>query len=86
MCSINIKKDSNWSIICTANPEGEDYSITTLDDAMLSRMMHVTLKYICYKDVYSKMQKLLFANSILSNIFHNIIKFELNLMVKQNIY
>jgi hypothetical protein len=36
---------SNWRIICTANPEGEDYSITTLDDAMLSRMMHVTLKF-----------------------------------------
>jgi hypothetical protein len=35
----------NWRIICTANPEGEEYSITTLDDAMLTRMMHVSFKF-----------------------------------------
>lgn len=35
----------NWQIICTANPEGSDYSITNLDDAMLTRMMHITMKF-----------------------------------------
>ncbi len=32
-----------WQIVCTANPEGSDYSVTPMDDAMLTRMMHVTL-------------------------------------------
>lgn len=35
----------NWNIICTANPEGSDYSITNLDDAMLTRMMHITMRF-----------------------------------------
>ena len=35
----------NWRIICTANPEGSDYSITNLDDAMLTRMMHITMRF-----------------------------------------
>ena len=39
------KLPSNWRIICTANPEDADYSVTTLDDAMLTRMMHVSLKF-----------------------------------------
>lgn len=39
------KLPSNWKIICTANPEDSDYSVTTLDDAMLTRMMHVSLKF-----------------------------------------
>ena len=34
-----------WQIVCTANPEGGDYSVTPLDDAMLTRMIHVTLKF-----------------------------------------
>ncbi len=39
------KLPENWKIICTANPEGSDYSISNLDDAMLTRMMHVTMKF-----------------------------------------
>ncbi len=32
-----------WQIVATANPEGGDYSVTPLDDAMLTRLLHVTL-------------------------------------------
>jgi hypothetical protein len=32
-----------WQIVCTANPEGGDYSVTPMDDAMLTRMLHVTM-------------------------------------------
>lgn len=39
------KLPSNWFIVCTANPEGDEYSVTTLDSAMLTRMMHVSLKF-----------------------------------------
>jgi hypothetical protein len=35
----------NWHIVCTANPEGSDYAITNLDDAMLTRMMHVSMRF-----------------------------------------
>ena len=38
------KLPSKWQIICTANPDDGDYSVTTMDDAMLTRMLHVTLK------------------------------------------
>jgi len=34
-----------WLIVCTANPDGGDYSVTTLDEAMLTRMMHVTMEF-----------------------------------------
>lgn len=34
-----------WQIVCTANPEGGDYSVTTMDDAMLTRMLHFTMVY-----------------------------------------
>ncbi|GIJ46585.1 hypothetical protein Val02_34710 [Virgisporangium aliadipatigenens] len=34
-----------WQIVCTANPDGGDYSVTPMDDAMLTRMMHVTLRF-----------------------------------------
>ena len=34
-----------WQIICTANPDGGDYSVTPLDDAILTRMMHVSLTF-----------------------------------------
>ena len=36
---------SKWQIICTANPDGGDYSVTPMDDAMLTRMMHVSLDF-----------------------------------------
>jgi MoxR-like ATPase len=34
-----------WQIAATANPEGGDYSVTPLDDAMLTRMLHLTLEF-----------------------------------------
>lgn len=34
-----------WLIVCTANPDGGDYSVTTLDEAMLTRMLHVTMEF-----------------------------------------
>ena len=34
-----------WQIVATANPEGGDYSVTPMDDAMLTRMLHTTLKF-----------------------------------------
>jgi len=36
---------SKWQIVATANPEGGDYSVTPLDDAMLTRMIHSTLEF-----------------------------------------
>ena len=39
------KLPPKWQIVCTANPEGGDYSVTPLDDAMLTRMIHVTLTF-----------------------------------------
>jgi hypothetical protein len=34
-----------WQIVLTANPDGGDYSVTPMDDAMLTRMMHLTLRF-----------------------------------------
>lgn len=34
-----------WQIILTANPDGGDYSVTPLDFAMLTRMMHITMVF-----------------------------------------
>jgi len=34
-----------WQIILTANPDGGDYSVTPMDDAMLTRMMHITMEF-----------------------------------------
>lgn len=34
-----------WQIILTANPDGGDYSVTPMDDAMLTRMLHITLVF-----------------------------------------
>lgn len=34
-----------WQIVATANPEVADYSVTPMDDAMLTRMLHFTLKF-----------------------------------------
>jgi len=39
------KLPPKWQIVCTANPEGGDYSVTPLDDAMLTRMIHVSLSF-----------------------------------------
>lgn len=37
------KLPEKWQIVATANPEGADYSVTPMDDAMLTRMIHTTL-------------------------------------------
>ncbi|MFN3377804.1 MAG: ATP-binding protein [Runella zeae] len=34
-----------WQIILTANPDGGDYSVTPMDDAMLTRMLHISLEF-----------------------------------------
>lgn len=34
-----------WQIILTANPDGGDYSVTPMDDALLTRMLHITLEF-----------------------------------------
>lgn len=39
--SWSLPKD--WQIVATANPEGGDYSVTPMDDAMLTRMLHLTM-------------------------------------------
>lgn len=36
---------ARWQIILTANPEVGNYSVTPMDDAMLTRMIHVTMKF-----------------------------------------
>ena len=36
---------AQWLIVLTANPDNGDYSVTALDDAMLTRMLHVTLEF-----------------------------------------
>lgn len=36
---------AKWQIVLTANPDGGDYSVTPIDDAMLTRMMHVTMRF-----------------------------------------
>ncbi len=42
---ISWKLPANWQIILTANPDGGDYSVTPMDDAMLTRMMHITMDF-----------------------------------------
>ena len=34
-----------WQIVATANPEGGDYSVTPMDDAMLTRLIHLTMVF-----------------------------------------
>lgn len=42
---VSWKMPKKWLIILTANPDGGDYSVTTMDDAMLTRMIHVTMEF-----------------------------------------
>lgn len=42
---VSWKLPKNWQIVLTANPDGGDYSVTPMDDAMLTRMMHVTMEF-----------------------------------------
>lgn len=42
---VSWKLPKGWQIVLTANPDGGDYSVTPMDDAMLTRMMHVTMHF-----------------------------------------
>ncbi|WP_299461507.1 AAA family ATPase [uncultured Microscilla sp.] len=42
---VSWKLPEKWHIILTANPDGGDYSVTPMDFAMLTRMMHITLTF-----------------------------------------
>ena len=42
---ISWRLPEKWQIVLTANPDGGDYSVTPMDDAMLTRMMHITMKF-----------------------------------------
>jgi hypothetical protein len=34
-----------WQILLTANPDGGDYSVTPMDNAMLTRLMHISMQF-----------------------------------------
>lgn len=42
---VSWKLPPQWQIVLTANPDGGDYSVTPMDNAMLTRMMHVTMEF-----------------------------------------
>lgn len=42
---VSWKLPPKWHIFLTANPDGGDYSVTPMDYAMLTRMMHITLNF-----------------------------------------
>lgn len=42
---VSWKLPAGWHIILTANPDGGDYSVTPMDDAMLTRMMHISMTF-----------------------------------------
>lgn len=42
---VSWKLPPKWQIILTANPDGGDYSVTPMDDAMLTRMMHISMEF-----------------------------------------
>ena len=39
------KLPAKWQIVATANPDDGNYSVTPMDDAMLTRLLHVTLEF-----------------------------------------
>lgn len=39
------KLPQKWQIICTANPEDDEYSVTPMDQAMLTRMLHINVTF-----------------------------------------
>jgi hypothetical protein len=39
------KLPARWHIVLTANPDGGDYSVTPMDFAMITRMMHITMEF-----------------------------------------
>jgi len=42
---VSWKLPPKWQIVLTANPDGGDYSVTPMDDAMLTRMLHITMEF-----------------------------------------
>ena len=42
---VSWKLPEQWNIILTANPDGGDYSVTPMDDAMLTRLLHITMEF-----------------------------------------
>ncbi|SDF15693.1 AAA family ATPase [Cellulophaga baltica] len=42
---VSWKLPKNWQIVLTANPDGGDYSVTPMDNALLTRMMHITMQF-----------------------------------------
>ena len=36
---------AKWQIVATANPDNGKYSVTSMDEAMLTRLLHFTLKF-----------------------------------------
>ncbi len=42
---ISWKLPPQWQIVLTANPDGGDYSVTPMDDAMLTRMLHISMTF-----------------------------------------
>ncbi len=42
---VSWKLPANWHVILTANPDGGDYSVTPMDFAMITRMMHITMVF-----------------------------------------
>ncbi len=42
---VSWKLPRQWHIILTANPDGGDYSVTPMDAAMLTRMLHITMVF-----------------------------------------
>lgn len=42
---VSWKLPKDWIIVLTANPDGGDYSVTSMDDAMITRMVHVTMEF-----------------------------------------
>ena len=43
--TVGWKLSDNWHIVMTANPEGVDYDITSVDFAFLTRSTHVTMEF-----------------------------------------
>ena len=39
------KMPEGWHMVLTANPPGEDYIVREFDDAMMTRMMHIEMRY-----------------------------------------
>lgn len=42
---ISWKLPKSWTIILTANPDNNNYNVTSMDDAILTRMLHITMVF-----------------------------------------